>query len=222
MCFNSVPVAVLRTFVALLLAAGIACAAAPASTPTPLIAPGVTVLGIPVVYRGKPMTLTPENFGAGAGVDAAVTSALAATSRSKIALPIQYSNHSIDTYLRWLAKRLYRPAVDAKLLGVSSGGWPLISEDKTGRAVRTSTLRRALVQQLQTVHRTPVQVLTRPVEPTVRRSTYGHVIVINRGGNSLNFFYSTTLIRSFGVATGQAQYPTPSGTFEIVDKQRDP
>jgi len=244
MCFNSVPVAVLRTFVALLLAAGIACAAAPASTPTPLIAPGVTVLGIPVgglsseparakidtafsqpiqvVYRGRPMTLTPENFGAGAGVDAAVTSALAATPRSKIALPIKYSNHSIDTYVRWLAKRLYRRAVDAKLLGVSSGGWPLISEDKTGRAVRTDTLRRALVQQLQTVHRTPVQVLTSPVEPKVRRSTYGHVIVINRAGNSLNFFYSTTLIRSFGVATGQAQYPTPSGTFEIVDKQRDP
>ena len=56
----------------------------------------------------------------------------------------------------------------------------------------------------------------------MRRSTYGHVIVINRAANSLNFFYSTTLIRSFGVATGQAQYPTPSGTFEIVDKQRDP
>src|SRR4051812_28819593 len=244
MCFNSVPVAVLRTFFVLLVAAGIACAAAPASTPTPLVAPGVTVLGIPigglsseparakietafsqpiqVVYHGRPMTLTPEDFGAGAGVDAAVTSALAATPRSKIALPIQYSTHSINTYVRWLAKRLYRPAVDAKLLGVSSGGWPLISEDRTGRAVRTETLRRALVQQLQTVHRTPIQVLTRPVEPSRRRSTYGHVIVINRAGNSLSFYYSTTLIRTFGVPTGQAQSPTPSGPFEIVDKQRAP
>src|SRR5215210_217462 len=185
MCFNCVPVAVLRTIFALLLAAGIACAAAPASTPTPLVARGVTVLGIPVgglsseparakietafsqpiqvVYRGKPMTLTPENFGAGASVDAAVTSALAATPRSKIGLPIQYSKHSIDSYVRWLAHRLYRPAVDAKLLGVSSTGWPAISAERTGLAVRTETLRRALVQQLQTVHRMPIRVLTRPV-----------------------------------------------------------
>jgi len=244
MWFNSVPMVVLKTFVALLLAAGIACAAAPASTPTPLVAPGVTVLGIPVgglsseparakieaafaqpiqvVYRGRPMTLSPGDFGAGAGVDAAVTSALAATPRSRIGLPIRYAKRNVDTYVRWLARRLYRPAVDAKLVGVSSGGWPLISEDKTGLAVRTETLRRALVQQLQTVHRTPIQVLTRPVAPKVRRSTYGHVIVINRAGNSLSFFSSTTLIRTFGVATGQAQYPTPSGTFEIVDKQRDP
>src|SRR5919107_4753353 len=139
MCFNSVPVAALRTIFALLLAAGIACAAAPASTPTPLVARGVTVLGIPVgglsseparakieaafsrpiqvVYRGRPMTLSPQDFGAGAGVDAAVTSALAATPQSKIALPIEYSNHNIDTYVRWLAHRLYRPAVDAKLVG---------------------------------------------------------------------------------------------------------
>src|SRR5215212_9632943 len=144
MCFNSVPVAALRTNFALLLVAGIACAAAPASTPTPLVARGVTVLGIPVgglsseparakietafshpiqvVYHGRPMTLTPEDFGAGAGVDAAVTSALAATPRSAIGLPIRYAERNVDTYVRWLARRLYRPAVDAKLVGVSSGG----------------------------------------------------------------------------------------------------
>src|SRR4051795_2744854 len=149
MCFNCVPVAALRTIFALLLVAGIACAAAPASTPTPLVARGVTVLGIPVgglsseparakietafshpiqvVYHGRPMTLTPEDFGAGAGVDAAVTSALAATPRSKIALPIQYSTHSINTYVRWLAKRLYPPAGDAKAPRGSPGGGPPIS-----------------------------------------------------------------------------------------------
>ena len=31
-----------------------------------------------------------------------------------------------------------------------------------------------------------------------------------------------TVKRKFGVATGQAAYPTPLGNFEIVTKQRDP
>ena len=107
-------------------------------------------------------------------------------------------------------------------MGVDSYATPVISEAKTGVAVRTDTMRIALAQQLRAGQRSPLQLLTRPVYPKVTQSNFGDVIVIVRGANSLTLFDGSTLVRSFGVATGQAQYPTPSGTYEIVDKQRDP
>ena len=46
--------------------------------------------------------------------------------------------------------------------------------------------------------------------------------MIERSSNKLLFFDNAKYDRSFGVATGQAAYPTPLGDFEIVTKQRDP
>jgi lipoprotein-anchoring transpeptidase ErfK/SrfK len=245
MCFNFVPLlATLKWIAAFMLAGGVACAAAPAARQTPVIAPGVSVVGvrvgglsseparmkirqaflrpITVVYQGRRMTVSPGRLGAGAGTDAAVTAALAATPRSRVALPISYSDGDIRSYVAWLSRRFYRPAVDSKLVGVDSSATPIVSEARTGIAVRANTMSIALAQQLRAGTRNPLQLLTRPVLPKVTQSTFGDVIVIVRGSNRLSLFDGSTLIRSFGVATGQASYPTPSGTYEIVDKQRDP
>ena len=244
MCFNCRPVRALRTIFALLLAAGLACAAAPAAQQTPVIARGVSVLGVPVgglsseparlkidrafarpiviQYKSEQLTVTPQRLGAGAAVDAAVTSALAATPRSEIALPVRYSKRDLDSYVKWLERRYYRPPHDARLVGLTSSLTPDIAEGTTGTAVRTATMRAALEQQLTSGVRDPLQLLTRPVPPKVTRDTFGDVIVIVRSANSLALYAGPYLVRSFGVATGQAKYPTPSGTYEIVDKQRDP
>jgi lipoprotein-anchoring transpeptidase ErfK/SrfK len=48
------------------------------------------------------------------------------------------------------------------------------------------------------------------------------VIVIDRGSNSLRLFRGMQPWRSFRVATGSASYPTPAGSFKIVDMQRYP
>ena len=48
------------------------------------------------------------------------------------------------------------------------------------------------------------------------------MIVIQRGANVLTLFEGEQTVRTFGVATGSAQYPSPSGTWRIVDKQRNP
>jgi lipoprotein-anchoring transpeptidase ErfK/SrfK len=43
-----------------------------------------------------------------------------------------------------------------------------------------------------------------------------------RESKRLLLFSDVKLIREFGVATGQAAYPTPLGTYEIATMQRDP
>jgi len=241
MWFNFVPL--VRSVIAVVLAAAAACAAAPAAQRTPAIAHGVSVLGvrvdgltsepartriesafvrsISVVFRGKTVTVSPRRLGAGAAVDDAVTSALAATPGSRIALPVTYSAKDVTSFVDWLSRRYDRAPADATLVGANASG-PLIREGKPGLAVRKETMRRALVQVVRSGSRVPLQLLTRPVPARRTRAHFGQVIVIWRGGNTLRLYDSRRLVRTFGVATGRAQYPTPAGIWAVVDKQRNP
>jgi lipoprotein-anchoring transpeptidase ErfK/SrfK len=62
----------------------------------------------------------------------------------------------------------------------------------------------------------------RKLEPTVRKAEFGPVIVIGRDAKSLTLYDGEQTVRSFGIATGSAEYPTPAGTWSIVDMQRNP
>ena len=238
---NALPL--LRTLVAIAAAAGLACTAAPASTPTRSIPLGVSVGGVAVgglsaepararvetafersirvTFRRRNIWIRPEQVGAGLGVDAAVTSALAATPRSRIALPVRYSRKRVAGAVARLARRFDRPAVDAVVIGASTGG-PLFSRPKTGLAVDERTMQTALAQVLRDGTRAPLTLLTHPVAPKRTAATFGPVIVITRGANTLQLYRGRTLVRAFRVATGQAIYPTPSGIWRIVVKQRNP
>jgi lipoprotein-anchoring transpeptidase ErfK/SrfK len=65
-------------------------------------------------------------------------------------------------------------------------------------------------------------VAAKVTEPARTIASFGPVIVIRRGANELRYYVGAKLVRSFGVATGQSIYPTPVGTFTIVDMQRNP
>jgi lipoprotein-anchoring transpeptidase ErfK/SrfK len=46
--------------------------------------------------------------------------------------------------------------------------------------------------------------------------------VIRRGANELRYYRGARLVRRFGIADGSSEYPTPIGTFSVVDMQRHP
>jgi lipoprotein-anchoring transpeptidase ErfK/SrfK len=238
---NSAPV--LRTLAALVLVAGLACTATPAAAPTRVIPTGVSVGGVRVgglsaeparlrvqaafarpvsiAYRGRVLQVTPRQVAAAIGVDAAVSSALAATPHSHIALPVNYSHERLDKLVGFLAHRYNRPARAARVTGASAAG-PEFAPAKPGLAVNTKTLRAALVQLLQDGTRARLQLLTRPVAAKRTVANFGPAIVIRRGANTLKLYNGRRLVRTFRVATGQAIYPTPAGVWRIVDKQRNP
>jgi lipoprotein-anchoring transpeptidase ErfK/SrfK len=176
---------------------------------------------IRVSYRGKTVSLKPEDLGAGLSVDAAVSAALAATPHSRIALPVRSSRSKIAAVVASLAKRYNRAAVDATVVGAAANG-PQFSPAKAGLAVNAKTMRTALAQVLREGSRAPLTLLTHPVAPKRTAANFGPVIVITRGTNTLRLFRGVNLVRSFPVATGQAIYPTPAGLWRIVDKQRNP
>jgi len=67
-----------------------------------------------------------------------------------------------------------------------------------------------------------VRVHSVKVAPLVSADAFAHVITINRSTNRLVLYDNGKLRRSFAVATGQAIYPTPRGTFHIVVMYRNP
>jgi lipoprotein-anchoring transpeptidase ErfK/SrfK len=234
---------VLRIVAALCAAAGLACAATPASTPPRVIPAGVHVAGIGVggltaeparqlvaqsflrplriVYDGKVTTIDPAQAGAVVDVDTAVTSAFAATPRSSIAVPVRYSTARATHIVDELAKRYDRAPVAARVTGAGESG-PVFSPARTGVAVDVKTMRAAIGQLLSDGTRAPLHLLTHPVRPARTVARFGPVIVITRGANTLSLYDGRTPVRTFRVATGQAIYPTPAGLWRIMNKQRDP
>jgi lipoprotein-anchoring transpeptidase ErfK/SrfK len=233
----------LKTLAALVCSAGLACAAAPASTPAHVIAHGVTVSGVRVggltaeparqritdslaraVQIATPRgvtTVDPARVGAVADVDAAVTSALAARPGRGVTVPVQYSTTLLAKIVGDLAATFDRPAVDATVIGADADG-PRFTAAKTGLAVDRGTMGAAIGDVLRSGERNPLTLLTNVVPPKRTVRHFGPVIVVNRGANTLRLYDATRLVRTFRVATGQAIYPTPSGIWRIVDKQRDP
>jgi lipoprotein-anchoring transpeptidase ErfK/SrfK len=234
---------VLRTLAALLCCAGLACAAAPASTPAHLISRGVTVSGVRVggltaeparqritasflqpIRIASPKgvtTVDPAQAGAVADVDVGLSAALAAMPGRDVAVPVQYSAERAAVIVSDLAARFDKPAIDATVTGAGAKG-PLFSRARDGIAVDRRTMGSAIGQLLRSGARDPLTLLTNAVPPRRSVANFGPVIVITRGANTLRLYRGMRLVRTFRVATGQAIYPTPAGVWRIVDKQRNP
>jgi lipoprotein-anchoring transpeptidase ErfK/SrfK len=239
--FQCVPV--LRTLAAIVAATGLACAAAPASTPTPLIAAGVSVSGVhigglsaepararvetafarpvTVTTPGGRVRVTPAEVGASSAINAAVSSALDATPGSSIMLPLRVSQARIAAVVGRLAKRYDRAPVDATVTGATSDG-PIFTPATTGAAVDQRAMRSALVRSLHSGDRQSIALIEHVLAPKRTAETFGPVIVVVRAENTLTLYSGTRVVRRFPVATGQAIYPTPAGLWHIMDKQQDP
>src|SRR3954468_24011946 len=192
----------LRYTVILVAFAALACAAAPNAARTPAIAPGVIVGGvyvggltsepararlaadfdrpIPVVYGTKRWSVTLDQLGAGASVNAAVTKALDAQPGATFGLRVRWSSKKVQQFVDGIAKGIDQPSVDASLISVGSSG-PVISDSKDGVEVRRPLLRMRLERSLSRGLRKRIAVPTRPVPAQHTRSDFGSIVLGDRG-----------------------------------------
>ena len=98
---------------------------------------------VTIAYDGGQTIVDPAQLGARIDVDAAVGSALAATPRSRIALPVTYSRARAARIVAGLAERVDRPAVAARVIGATAAG-PVFTPARPGVAVDAATMRAAL------------------------------------------------------------------------------
>jgi lipoprotein-anchoring transpeptidase ErfK/SrfK len=127
---------------------------------------------------------------------------------------------AVRAYLAKLAQRFDRKPVDATLRLRRLK--PFVTRDATGFRLQAGPAAAALVDALKAHDEGPVELPAKVLQPHVTRGSIGPVIVIRRGSNRLYLYNGIRPWRVFGVATGQSQYPTPTGRWQIVVKWRNP
>ena len=214
----------------------------PPPAPAPIVF-GVTIGGVQVgglmpdrativVQRAfaRPLVLTvsttrkirvePRVLGARANVPKAVRRARVARPGASVPLDVQVSPARVRKYVDRLGRRFDVKPVDARV--AIDGVKPRAVQSKEGQRVKRVANTREIRVALARNSRIPIKLSWDVLAPRVTSADLDETIVILRGSNRLLFFVDAKLVRWFGVATGQASYPTPLGDYEIVTLQRNP
>ncbi|HEY4413487.1 MAG TPA: L,D-transpeptidase family protein [Gaiellaceae bacterium] len=227
---------------ALLLSVVVAlAAAATAAADTPPVVPaGVVLGGIPiggltsdaatalVVQRfSRPVTLKvgrqkvtvdPASLGVTIWADTAVAKALTVPAGTSLGFRALFSRARVASYVAGLARRMNRDPSSARLL--LRNYRPLVKPSQIGLRIQQGATVALLSDELGHGTRTPVAVPIKTITP--QSASIGSVVVIRRASNLLTLYRGDHYVRQFHVATGQAVYPTPLGSFHIVVKWENP
>jgi lipoprotein-anchoring transpeptidase ErfK/SrfK len=232
-----------RLVIAIVVVACLAPVLSGDAAPPVLVADGVTLAGIPVggmsyeqaqaavrpafsrpirvVFGDRRWRLDRAKFGGSVAIADGVTRALSAKTGAVVPLEASVDPAAVKDFVDALDKRISYPAKDAQLVGLT-GLTPQITDAEPGLEVQKSATAKRIVRALEAAKQPRVRAAVRVVAPKLTRAHFGPVIVIRRSVNELRYYDGARLVRTFGVATGQAIYPTPTGQFSIVDMQRDP
>jgi lipoprotein-anchoring transpeptidase ErfK/SrfK len=213
------------------------------AAPPVLVPRGVTLAGIPLggmsaeqaqaalrpafarpvtlFYGDRHWRLRPSRFGGKSAIAEGVAEALRAREGAALDLTTSVDVDAVHRFVSAVDKRISYPAKDAELVGLVDLV-PQIKEGRPGVQVLRALTTQRIVRAMQSPSPRRARVAIKTVIPEKTLANFGAVIVIRRGANELRYYQRDHLVRTFGVATGQAIYPTPTGTFSIVDKQLNP
>jgi lipoprotein-anchoring transpeptidase ErfK/SrfK len=233
-----------RLALSVLVVASLAPALRGDAAPPVLVAAGVSLAGVPIggmsneqaqaavgpafakpvrlVYGDRAWKLQPSRFGGEVAIADGVAEALRASPGASVTLTPSVDADAVKRFVQALDKRVAVAAKDAELVGLSRKLLPRYKGEVPGVRVLRGLTAQRITRALESPQLRRIRVAVQVVQPARTLANFGPVIVIRRGANELRYYVRTRLVRKFGVATGQAVYPTPTGTFEIVDKQLNP
>jgi lipoprotein-anchoring transpeptidase ErfK/SrfK len=212
-------------------------ATTPAIVPDGVVLAGVAVGGLapdvaaqavtdafdrPVTLRFEQtkIQVSPSLLGVSVPVESAVAKALTVPPNTTLTLRATVNTLLVRSFVAKIANRFNRKPVSSRLL--LRNAKPFVTDAVTGRAIYQGVAVRDLSDALEHGTRPAIVLRAKLTEPQVTPSTIGPVIVIKRGSNELTLYNGMKIVRKFGVATGQAVYPTPLGKFQIVVKWKNP
>ncbi len=173
---------------------------------------------------GSRLSVTPKQLGAVPDIAAAVSLASRVKRQGyRVPLKVEIAMPKVDRYVSALSRRFERKPVDAKLR--LRNFKPVATGNIPGRRLKSVVATRAIVLALKTQQRDALELPFELIKPSDESGALGHAIVIKRSSNELYFYKvgkKTRLVRKFKVATGRSEYPTPLGTFEVINKQANP
>ena len=131
----------------------------------------------------------------------------------------QRSQSAIDEVLKEAGKGTARAAKDATI--DTSDGWLHLSPDQPGRTLDTGGARRVLLAAA-TRGRHEAVLPTKAVAASRTADAFSTVVLVRSGENKLYLYKSGVVTATFGVATGQPAFPTPTGTWRVLYKMVNP
>jgi lipoprotein-anchoring transpeptidase ErfK/SrfK len=139
--------------------------------------------------------------------------------QERIALEVSFRKKPVAAFVERVAGRMARSPVNASLDWVDGGLVTVHSE--TGRTLKAARAEDALMAGLQEAA-TEVKLGVKRLVPQISDQDLGKTIIIRLGMNQLYLYDGFKLQRTYSVATGQPEYPTPLGHWEIVNKRINP
>lgn len=134
---------------------------------------------------------------------------------------IQYvqDEGAVDAFVEQAYREVAVPAVDARF--ALEDGEIVTRRSRTGQEIKSDVavqrILKALGRQVDAV-----DIPVREVTPEVTTTSLGTTIVVDVSANTLVLYEDLEVVTEYRVATGTPGYPTPVGTFEIVNKVENP
>jgi lipoprotein-anchoring transpeptidase ErfK/SrfK len=222
-------------------------APAPPVAGAPAVAAGVSAAGIPleglspqaavdtlraaylapvrVKVGTRVFKLAPGDVQQRVKIREAVGRALRRTVRGDVKVDVSFNEAAVRRAVTRYVQVTSVAPVDAGW--VFRGVRPVVRPHRVGLAANERPLRRKIISALRyPAGRAGVVVVRAGLQPRVLTRHLPPAVVISRGANRLTLFRArygkARTVRTYGVATGTSQYPTPAGLFQIVTMQRHP
>lgn len=185
----------------------------------------VTVVAADVAFKLKAADASVVLDAAQTARRALYAGRMAAGTPVDVPLAVSLSRDAVNAFTARIAKRLRRAARDSRV--VITVRKVRVTHSAPGRDVDAAALAKrvdkALVDpRLAHVLRARVVKVRPKVTAAQAARSASTVITIDQSEFKLRLFKHLKVAKTYGVAVGQPQYPTPNGRFAIQDKQVNP
>jgi hypothetical protein len=185
---------------------------------------------------GEAWHVTPAELGTRAPVDRLVTRAMAVSEEHSWPSRVFHRvfdrpvDQSFDVDFRYRPRRVTRfvdsiaaeVAVDPTNASVDyENGRLVLNRPEFGRALRLESARRAVLEALRGSGG-KVNLGVKRIEPEITKDDLGQTLVVDLSELRLSLFEGLRLRKTYPVAAGQPQYPTPPGEWTVIDKAENP
>ena len=186
---------------------------------------------IELTWNKKRWTVTPKELGARSDARKVVEAAMAASNDTSFfekmqmrlfdaessfdrTVAITYPRQGARGFIEGVASNLDRDARDAAI--DYSTGWVEITEARAGQRVLVKRAHRALMAALRDGTE-KVALPVKETEPEVTGENFDQILLVRIGENKLYLYEDGVIAREWTVATGQPEYMTPTGEYEVTE-----
>jgi len=134
-------------------------------------------------------------------------------------LAISYPRRALHGFLEGIAAGFDRPVRDATV--DYSTGWVKVVPEQEGRELMRKETYRRLTRALD-VGLTEVRLAVDAQKAKVKEDEFDQVLLLRIGENKLYLYEDGKIAHKWTVATGQPEYPTPTGIYEVTEKRYMP